>query len=71
MFDRENGTVLEQDEIESFPLFESSYSSRKLKETFGFKTKNCPPVAEETTRLGEGIRIIPNIFFKVTQSQFQ
>ena len=41
------------------------------KETFGFKIKNCPPVAEETKRLGEGIRIIQNIFFKVTQSQFQ
>ena len=29
MSDRENGTVLEQDEMESFPLFKSSYSSRK------------------------------------------
>ena len=42
------------------------------KETFGFKTKNCPPVVEEMKGFEEGmIRIIQNITFKRTQSQFQ
>lgn len=42
------------------------------KETFGFKTKNCPPVVEEMKGFEEGmIRIIQNIAFKKTHSQFQ
>ena len=42
------------------------------KETFGFKTKNCPPVVEEMKGFEEGmIRIIQNIVFKKTHSQFQ
>ena len=40
------------------------------KETFGLKTKNCLPVAEETKRLGEGIRFIPNIFLKLLKANF-
>ena len=41
-------------------------------ETFGFKTKNCPPTVEEMKRFEEGmIRIIQNITFKDTKSQFQ
>ena len=42
------------------------------KETFGFKTRNCPPVVEEMKSFEEGmIHIIQNISFKGTQSQFQ
>ena len=42
------------------------------KETFGFKTKNCPPVVEEMKSFEEGmISIIQNITFKRAQSQFQ
>ena len=42
------------------------------KETFGFKTRNCPPVVEEMKSFEEGmIHIIQNISFKGTKSQFQ
>ena len=42
------------------------------KETFGFKTKNCPPVVEEMKSFEEGmISIIQIITFKRAQSQFQ
>ena len=42
------------------------------KETFGFKTRNCPPVVEEMKSFEEGmIHIIQKISFKGTQSQFQ
>ena len=42
------------------------------KETFGFKTRNCPPVVEEMKSFEEGmIYIIQKVSFKGTQSQFQ
>ena len=43
-----------------------------MKETFGFKTKNCPPSIEELKTFEEGmINIIQNIKFKDTKFQFQ
>ena len=40
-------------------------------ETFGFKTRKCPPVVEELKSFEEGmIHIIQKISFKGTQSQF-
>ena len=42
------------------------------KETFGFNTKNCPPVVEEMKDFEDCmISIIQNITFKRTQCQFQ
>ena len=42
------------------------------KETFGFKTRNCPPVVEEMKSFEEGmIHIIQNISFKDTQANFK
>jgi len=42
------------------------------KETYGFKTRNCPPVIEEMKAFEEGmINIIQNIEFKDTYCQFQ
>ena len=42
------------------------------KETFGFNTKNCPPVVEEMKDFEDCmISIIQNISFKRTQCQFQ
>ena len=42
------------------------------KDTFGFNTKNCPPVVEEMKDFEDCmITIIQNITFKRTQCQFQ
>lgn len=42
------------------------------KETFGFKTKNCPPVIEELRCFEEGmVQIIQNVEFKNMKCQFQ
>ena len=42
------------------------------KETFGFKTKNCPPVIEEMKAFEEGMtKIISNISYKDIRCQFQ
>ena len=57
--------------MESLPHFLNPLTAADM-ETFGFKTKNCPPVVEEMKGFEEGmIRIIQNITFKETQSQFQ
>ena len=42
------------------------------KKTFGFKTKNCPPVIEELRCFEEGmVQIIQNVEFKNMKCQFQ
>ena len=42
------------------------------KETFGFKTKNCPPVIEELRNFEEGMtQIIQKVKFKKINCQFQ
>ena len=42
------------------------------RETFGFKTKNCPPVIEELRNFEEGmVQIIQNVQFKNVKCQFQ
>ncbi|XP_044180078.1 uncharacterized protein LOC122961531 [Acropora millepora] len=42
------------------------------KETFGFKTKNCPPTIEETRPFEEGmIKLIQNITYKAVKCKFQ
>ena len=42
------------------------------KETFGFKTKNCPPIVDEMKSFEEGMtNIIRNISYKNTTCHFQ
>ena len=42
------------------------------KETFGFKTKNCPPTIKETRPFEEGmIKMIQNITYKAVKCKFQ